>query len=120
MAGQFSLMSFVEDSGKARYTFKGADSAALADAVDAFFAERGYHLEEGTPVDGAYGCGNPILRLLFGAFVKRYKFHVKISSAAGPATLDFSKAMSGAAGGVLGAVKMTKEYEKLREGLKSL
>jgi hypothetical protein len=121
MASQFNLVSFeTPESGTARYRFKGTDSATLAAAVAAYLTQRGYKLEEGTPVYGAYGCGSSALRFLLGAFAKRFKFRVAISSLKEITTLDFSKAMSGTMGGAWGHVKMTKEYEKIREELKSL
>jgi hypothetical protein len=121
MASQFNLVSFeTPDGGRARYSFKGADSAALAAAVGAYFAQRGYKLEEGTPIAGAYGRGSTVLRFLLGALATRYKFRVAISSAGGLTALDFGKAMSGAMGGAWGHRKMTKEYEKILADLKSL
>jgi hypothetical protein len=121
MASQSNLVSFQPvDGGRALLSFKGEDSAALAADVGTYFAQHGYKLEEGTPINGAYGRGSGALRFLFGAFVTRYKFRVAISSAGGTTTLDIGKAMSGAMGGAWGHRKMTKEYEKILEDLKSL
>ncbi|KAF5061053.1 hypothetical protein DSECCO2_319250 [anaerobic digester metagenome] len=38
----------------------------LAIIIKNLFEEGGYHLEEGTPVNGIYGRGNASLRLLVG------------------------------------------------------
>ena len=106
--------------GGVRYTFEGADANAVVAAVGEYFARRGYSLEEGTPVNGMYGKGSATGRALLGAFVTRFKFKVAVYSGEGVAVLDFSKAMSGAAGGAIGAAKMTKEFTTIQEELKAL
>lgn len=106
--------------GGIRYAFKGADANAVAAAVGEYFARRGYALEEGTPVDGAYGKGSAAARALLGGFTTRFKFKVGITPGQGVTELDFSKAMSGAMGGAIGAAKMTKEFTTIQEDLKAL
>ena len=110
----------VLNGGATRYTFEGADPNSVVAAVGEYFARRGYSLEEGTPVDGMYGKGNAVGRALLGGFVTRFKFKVAVYSGEGAVLLDFSKGMSGAAGGALGATKMTKEFGTIQEELKAL
>jgi hypothetical protein len=106
--------------GGVRMTFKGADSLAVADAVGAYFAQRGYTLEEGTPVDGTYGKGSATTRALLGGFATRFKFKVAITPDQEGTALDFSKGMSGAMGGALGASKMNKEFKTIQGELQAL
>ena len=108
------------DGGVVRYTFGVADANAVVAAVAAYFAARGYALEEGAPHDGMYGTGSAVGRALLGGFVPRYKFKVAVYSGEGVALLDFSKGMSGAVGGALGAAKMAKEFTAIQEELKAL
>ena len=103
-----------------RYTYAGADPNAVVAAVSAYFARRVYVLEEGTPVNGIYGKGSAASRALLGGFATRFKFQVAVYSGEGAALLDFSKAMSGAAGGLLGASKMTSEFAAIRQELEAL
>jgi hypothetical protein len=106
--------------GVVRYTFGGADANAVVAAVGEYFARRGYSLEEGTPVNGTYGKGNAAGRALLGGFATRFKFKVAVYSGEGAGVLDFSKGMSGAVGGAMGAAKMTKEFTTIQEELKAL
>lgn len=108
------------NGGGVRYTFKGADANAVVAAVGEYFARRGYSLEEGTPVNGTYGKGSAAGRALLGGFTTRFKFKAAVYSGQGVAVLDFSKGMSGAAGGAMGAAKMTKEFKTIQEELKAL
>jgi len=40
--------------------------------VSKFFEAEGYKLESGSSTDGVYGTGSNLMRVLFGAFAKRY------------------------------------------------
>jgi len=106
--------------GGVRYAYTGADANAVASAVGEYFARRGYSLEEGTPVNGTYGKGSAAGRAVLGGFATRFKFKVAVYSGQGVAVLDFSKGMSGAAGGAIGASKMTREFSTIQEELKAL
>lgn len=79
------------------------------------FADEGYRLETGSPVDGMYGIGNNVLRIIFGAFIKRFRFHVTVSPIAGGSIVRIEKGMSGAMGGAIGYSKMKKELQRIRE-----
>ena len=103
-----------------RYTFRGADPNAVAAAVGEYFARRGYALEEGSPVNGTYGKGSAAGRALLGGLATRFKFKVAVYTGEGAALLDFGKGMSGAAGGLLGASKMTSEFAAIRQELEAL
>lgn len=91
----------------------------VADRVASYFAKEGYRLESGTATDGHYGIGNNFLRILFGAFVKRYKFHVQISAEGDKSRLSIDKGMSGAMGGAIGYSKMKKELTRIRAGVQT-
>lgn len=99
-------------------TFGAVDSNALAEDIHGFFTAQGYRLEGGTPFNAVYGTGNDVLRILFGAFVKRYKFTVIVRQVPGGMSLTFQKGMSGAMGGVIGYSKMKKETARISQSLR--
>jgi len=105
-----------QSSGRStEFRYDASQFASIVDGVDKYFMNRGYRLEAGQPGDGTYGIGSNIMRMLFGAFVKRYSFTVVImmSDDQRSVVFLFSKAMSGAMGGVIGHSKMTKEYNAI-------
>ncbi len=109
-----------QDLGKAtEFRYNASELNSIVDGVGQFFAQRGYRLESGQPDNGTYGIGNNILRMLFGAFVKRYSFNVTIAMSDDQRCVVFvlAKAMSGAMGGVIGHSKMTKEYNAIVSAL---
>ena len=95
------------------------DQSAAAAAVEEFFLAEKYRLESGTKNDAIYGIGNDFLRILLGAFAKRYKFKVKVVQAGDGSTVFIDKGMSGAMGGAIGYSKMKKELARVREGLEN-
>ena len=95
------------------------DPKAAAIAAQDFFLAEGYRLESGDVRDGTYGIGNNVLRLLFGAFVKRYKFKVQVVAVGDGSNVLVSKGMSGVMGGAIGYAKMKKELVRIREGLQT-
>lgn len=118
---QFALAGVhVIDKGTVRYAFSGADANAVTAAVHAYFAWRGYALEEGTAANGAYGKGSEVSRALLGGLATRFKFKVAVYYGDGVVLVDFSKGMSGLVGGALGVSKMNKEFAAIQEGLKAL
>lgn len=95
-----------------------ADEATAA--IEQFFNQEGYKLEEGQPNNGVYGIGNAVLRILFGAFVKRHKFKVlltQLPSATDAWQVILRKGMSGASGGIIGYQKNKKEFLRLANQL---
>lgn len=97
----------------------GTDPQAIAGMVHQFFTGEKYKLELGETSNGFYGYGNDTLRILFGAFVKRFRFQTKIETAAtGEIILRISKGMSGAMGGAIGYSQMNKETVRITAALK--
>lgn len=98
--------------------FQGAPPHIVADEVHRFFVHQGYRLEKGDPACGVYGKGSAVLRVLFGAFAKRFKFDVDVRPAESYTELWITKGMSGAGGGIIGYSKMKKELDRIREALR--
>lgn len=88
------------------------------------FEERGYHLEEGTPINGIYGMGHASLRLLVGYFAFRYRFKVEIYSKGENTFLKIYKVMGGIRDGIIdgwqGLALYNKEFNAIIATLKYL
>jgi hypothetical protein len=104
------------------FTYQNTTKEELADAVDAFFIrQQGYRLEGGVKGSAIYGKGSTFLRILLGAFVKRYKFSIQIKNTDdGKVSLQLNKEMSGISGGLWGWSQMNKEHIRVAEALKKL
>jgi len=114
------LVSFEEDKDSATYLFENTDIMGLANEVGLLFTSGGYKLEEGTTENGVYGRGNPVLRILFGAFAPRYKFNFSIIPESDKVLLRINKGMTGASGGLIGHGKMKKEFARIVEKMKTI
>ena len=97
--------------------FHSVDPAVLAREVEQFFLGQRYRVEGGDQWKTIYGRGSNVLRLLFGAFVKRFRFESHVYQDGPLVTLEVTKGMSGAAGGALGHRSMTKETQRICEAL---
>ena len=73
-----------------------------------------YNLESGTPVNGVYGIGSRVGRVLAGGLAKRYKYNLSVSDGDdGEVVLSLTPAMHGGSGGIIGASKLKKETKRL-------
>lgn len=90
----------------------------LAKNINDFFVARKYKLKQGTLDNAVYERGNYVMRILFGAFVAYYKFNVIIKKDENNKVIvNFLKAHSGIAGGLIGIAKLKKEFNLMAEGL---
>lgn len=104
-----------------QFKYENMTTPQLADEVEKIFIAEGYKLEFGDKMSGSYGVGNEILRILLGAFVKRFRFNFDIKDEAGVSILNFQKdSLSKFSGGVIGYKKLQKEFEKFAEKFKAL
>jgi hypothetical protein len=97
----------------ATYMYNNVDLNEFPKRLEKFFHSEGYKLESGTNEKGVYGTGSHMMRILFGAFVKRYTFQFKLAGENGTVRLEFASNMTGVSGGVIGYNKMKKELERL-------
>lgn len=112
------LITFEARKDGGAICFPNVSADALGADVAAFFHQQGYRLEGGSPTNGIYGIGSDLMRILFGAFARRYKFNVAVQQSGENVWLNMSKGMSGAMGGVIGYSAMTKETNRLFEAMK--
>jgi hypothetical protein len=111
----------IKKDGAFILTCNNVSKEVLAQKVADFFSSEGYKLEGGLPSSGVYGKGSTFWRILFGAFVKRYKFAVQIESKAdGQMQLLLTKEMSGISGGIWGYSQMNNEHQRLANLMRNI
>lgn len=103
----------VVTSDKAIFSFEGKTEEEIARKINALFLKDGYTLEEGSQLKGIYGKGSKVMRILFGAFVKRFAWQVTISSEGNLTTASLYKEAKGYVGGVVGVNQVKKEFKRL-------
>jgi hypothetical protein len=107
------------DKDSATYPFENTNADELATKVEEFLKKEGYALEAGNNKAGTYGKGNKTLRILFGAFVKRFTWGIKVEDAGNTTVLHFSKDEKGYWGGAIGVSQVKTEYTRLTNILKN-
>jgi len=107
------------DKDKAIYIFKSTNKEALGQKLNEYLLGKGYKMEAGTPINATYGKGSKTMRVLFGAFAKRFEWQVEISEINQSTGLTFRKNTKGIAGGLIGIKQVKNEYDRLTETLKA-
>jgi len=103
------------DKNRAVFTFERVSAAELAKNVNDIFIEKSYKLEQGSTEGGKYGKGNQVLRILFGAFAKRFCWETKIESNSTHTRFIFTKDAKGYAGGIIGVNQVNNEYKRMTD-----
>lgn len=98
---------------RAIFSFTGTTEAEIASKINALFLKDGYKLEEGTELKGKYGKGSQIMRILFGAFVKRFAWEVTVTTEGGIVKATLYKETKGYAGGAIGVNQVKNEFKRL-------
>lgn len=114
----YKPVSTDRDGEKTTFMYENVDLNEIPKRLHAFFVKEGYKLESGNMEKGVYGIGNNVMRILFGAFVKRYTFQFKFSGTGTTCRLEFATNMTGVSGGVIGYNKMKDENLRLVEKIK--
>lgn len=98
---------------RAIFSFTETTENEIASKINALFLKDGYKLEEGTEMKGKYGKGSKIMRILFGAFVKRFAFEVSVTNEGGIIKATLYKETKGYAGGAIGVNQVKNEFKRL-------
>lgn len=98
---------------RAIFSFENTSEAEIASKINALFLKDGYTLEEGTELKGKYGKGSKVMRILFGAFVKRFAWEVTVSNEGGMVKATLYKETKGYAGGAIGVNQVKNEFKRL-------
>jgi len=99
-----------------KHQYSGDNIEALAMNIDSLLIDEGYKLTGGPKGAGEYEKGSKILRILFGAFVKYFKFSFRLKAIDDQnIELFVVKANSGMAGGIIGMNQVKKELKRLEQ-----
>lgn len=103
------------------HLYRGVSAADLAQTVHNQMLKDGYSLNTGQPGNGVYEKGNRVLRILFGAFVKYFKWTILVADAGdGVTRLRMSRETSGMSGGVIGMNQVKNEFNRLKSAFSTL
>ena len=98
---------------RAIFSFENTSEDAVASKINSLFLKDGYSLEEGSQLKVKYGKGSKIMRILLGAFVKRFAFEVSVTSEGGVTKATLYKETKGYAGGAIGVNQVKNEFKRL-------
>lgn len=98
--------------------FSSISEEDIGPKLEKYLLQKGYKIEAGTKTNATYGKGSQIMRILFGAFAKRFVWTVKIDSSMHGTTLTFSKMAKGYAGGIIGVNQVKNEFTQIVNSLK--
>ena len=102
------------------HKYQGADTSTLLKSVEETLIANGYKLVEGGGTNAVYEKGNRTMRILFGAFVKYYKFMVQMQEVDSSLDLRITKHSSGVSGGLIGVNQVKKELARLSEIMRDI
>jgi hypothetical protein len=102
------------------HKYEGIDMGTLTKSVDETLLANGYKLVEGGGTNSVYEKGNRTMRILFGAFVKYFKFMVQMQEADSSIDLRVTKHSSGMSGGLIGISQVKKELVRLGELMRDI
>jgi hypothetical protein len=102
----------------ATFYFSSISEEDLGAKLEKYLLQKGDKIEAGTKTNATYGKGSQIMRILFGAFAKRFAWTVKIDSSMHGTTLTFSKMAKGYAGGIIGVNQVKNEFTQIVNSLK--
>ncbi|NJO88100.1 MAG: hypothetical protein HC831_03400 [Chloroflexia bacterium] len=102
------------------HKYQGVDLATFTKNIEETLNSNGYKLVEGRGTNAVYEKGNRTMRLLFGAFVKYYKFMVQMQEVNSAIDLRITKHSSGMSGGLIGVSQVKKELARLGEIMKDV
>ncbi len=107
--------------GKIILEYGGILQEDLGKKVHDLILTAGYKMIEGSAGNAVYEKGSMALRIIFGAFVKHFKFAVIVSPIeGGDMRLEIAKKTSGAAGGLVGMKQVKNEFERLSKLLQTI
>ena len=88
----------------------------LGNKIDQLMFSSGYKRVVGQPGDGVYEKGNKTMRILFGAFIKYFKFNVlTFTDETNEIRVQVTKESSGMSGGLIGIDQVKKELLRLAQ-----
>lgn len=115
------ILDFQADKNGAYLVLAGSQSQQVVDMVSQYLIQNGYKMESGTPEYAVWGKGNKTMRVLFGAFVKRYAFNVMVHPLDdGNTRFEFTRKEKGNIGGVIGHQQVVKELDRHKQAFRNM
>jgi hypothetical protein len=111
----------INDGATILHVYSGISAEELAAQVNKKLVASGYSLNQGNPSDAIYEKGNRVMRLLFGAFVKYFKWGVRVEDGGnGTWKVRVHKLTSGMSGGLIGIGQVKTELKRLAQELSQI
>lgn len=114
MTDQPHLSQFIATDKGANLTFVGYSANDAGNILRDFFMFAGFTMESGSPISGLYTTGSAGGRVLLGGFSNRKKYSVSVWADATQTYVQVESVMSGASGGVLGAIRERKGRDETK------
>ena len=119
------MAHFYNDEGSSKdmiaLRFQGITKENLDSEIEDFFFRRGYKQTEGQLGNVTYEKGDRTMRILFGAFIKYFKYKIMTDELRdGEIGLRVIRATSGFSGGLIGRDQVTQEMIDIKEGLERI
>ncbi|MCD6556525.1 MAG: hypothetical protein J7K64_04960 [Bacteroidales bacterium] len=103
------------------HIYSGISKDELDVKIDELLLSSGYKMKEGKLGNATYVKGNRALRILFGAFVKYFKFNIETNSNnSDELKVEVKKATSEMTGGLIGVSQVKKELKRMAQILQSI
>jgi hypothetical protein len=103
------------------HVYSGISKDELDKKIDKQLLSSGYRMTDGKLGNATYVKGNRTLRILFGAFVKYFKFIVvSTSNNSDEVKVEVKRATSGMSGGLIGVGQVKNELKRLAQVLQTL
>ncbi|OIQ36146.1 MAG: hypothetical protein BM555_03325 [Crocinitomix sp. MedPE-SWsnd] len=119
LAKEPDVAAVVITKDRAEFPFPTMGKEDLAGKIQNYLLKDGYKLESGAPTSGVYGKGSKTMRILFGAFVKRFTWSLSISGDEKSSKLVFKKDEKGYWGGAIGVAQVKTEWTRITNALKA-
>jgi hypothetical protein len=111
----------LNDGATVLNVYSGIGAEDLAMKVSQKLTAAGYSIKEGKPGDAVYEKGNRVMRILFGAFVKYFKFGVRVEDGGnGTLKVRVHKLTSGMSGGLIGVGQVKNELKRITADLATI
>lgn len=116
---------FINDEGSSKdliaLRYKDISKEDLDREIEDFFFKRGYKHTEGVLGNVTYEKGDRTMRILFGAFIKYFKYKIMTDELRdGEIGLRVIRATSGFSGGLIGRDQVTQEMIDIKAGLTAI
>lgn len=106
----------LNDNGTLVNLYKGASLENMRNEVEMLMLSMGYkHLGGGT-----FEKGSRVMRILFGAFCKYFKFTIGFEQRDDEIRMTVTKSTTGMSGGVIGMNQVKKEFEILKKSFQTI